>query len=281
MDADEATIHGYYAALKDVEFEFLAMAAQRLARSSEWFPKTSEWRTMAVKIEAELRDAQRALLRRLPEPLCLECSDTGWAADQRAGRVQNLAVPNRENGGVDTVSIVASPGHRQCECQQLRRLELLGRRPLPALPEAPPADQTEQPLKPGEAVSLLRGLEQRTGRRMGMRSMSADRKGESRQLMAAGHVDPHQVPPELRSTRAAELSRTTLGRVPSRELSRFPSLLTPAEVGTLLRTSRKAIYAMIERGQLPGVVRIGRRVLIREADLLDWLRQKSTPSLER
>ena len=68
--------------------------------------------------------------------------------------------------------------------------------------------------------------------------------------------------------------------VGERDRSRFPSLLTPAEVGGLLRTSRKAVYAMIERGQCPGVVRIGRRVLIREADLLDWLRQKSTPSLE-
>ena len=57
-------------------------------------------------------------------------------------------------------------------------------------------------------------------------------------------------------------------------------LLTPTEVAERLRTSRKAIYAMIERTQLPGVVRIGRRVLIREDALLDWLRQKSTPSLE-
>jgi len=72
-----------------------------------------------------------------------------------------------------------------------------------------------------------------------------------------------------------------LGRGESPRLSRLPALLTPAEVATLLRTSRKAVYAMIERGQLPGVVRIGRRVLLREADLLDWLRQKSTPSLER
>ena len=38
---------------------------------------------------------------------------------------------------------------------------------------------------------------------------------------------------------------------------------------------------MVERGQLPSVVRIGRRVLIREDALLDWLGQKSTPSLER
>jgi hypothetical protein len=29
------------------------------------------------------------------------------------------------------------------------------------------------------------------------------------------------------------------------------------------------------------VVRIGRRLLFREADLLEWLRQNTTPSLER
>jgi excisionase family DNA binding protein len=57
--------------------------------------------------------------------------------------------------------------------------------------------------------------------------------------------------------------------------------LTPTEVAGLLRTSRKAIYSMVERAQLPGIVRIGRRVLVREDSLLDWLRQKSTPSLER
>ena len=45
---------------------------------------------------------------------------------------------------------------------------------------------------------------------------------------------------------------------------RVPTLLTAAQVATLLCTSRKAIYAMVERVQLPGVIRIGRRVLIRE-----------------
>jgi excisionase family DNA binding protein len=60
-----------------------------------------------------------------------------------------------------------------------------------------------------------------------------------------------------------------------------PVLLTPNEVAELLRTSRKAIYSMVERGQLPGIVRIGRRLLVREDALLDWLRQRSTPSLER
>jgi excisionase family DNA binding protein len=61
-----------------------------------------------------------------------------------------------------------------------------------------------------------------------------------------------------------------------------PVFLTPREVAEVLRTSTKAIYAMVERFQLPGIVRIGRRVLIREDALVDWLRQKSesTPSPE-
>jgi excisionase family DNA binding protein len=61
----------------------------------------------------------------------------------------------------------------------------------------------------------------------------------------------------------------------------IPVLLTSGEVATSLRTTRKAIYAMVERGQLPGVIRLGRRVLFCQETLLDWLRQKSTPSLER
>ncbi len=51
----------------------------------------------------------------------------------------------------------------------------------------------------------------------------------------------------------------------------LPRLLTATEVGDILRTTPKATYAMIARGQLPGVVRIGRRVLVREDELLDWL----------
>ena len=58
----------------------------------------------------------------------------------------------------------------------------------------------------------------------------------------------------------------------------LPLLLTVAEVATLLRTSRKAAYAMIERGSMPGVTRIGRRVLVRSAVLLDFLTHNSTPS---
>jgi hypothetical protein len=40
----------------------------------------------------------------------------------------------------------------------------------------------------------------------------------------------------------------------------------------------EAVYAMIERDLLPGVTRIGRRVLVRSADLLDFLDHNRTPS---
>ena len=44
------------------------------------------------------------------------------------------------------------------------------------------------------------------------------------------------------------------------------------------RTTRRAVYAMVERRQLPGVVRLRRRVLFRSDVLLDWLDQKRAPS---
>lgn len=59
-----------------------------------------------------------------------------------------------------------------------------------------------------------------------------------------------------------------------------PVLLTPDDVGDVLRTTRRAVYAMIERRQLPGIVRIGRRVLVRADELLHWLNQKSASSLK-
>jgi excisionase family DNA binding protein len=60
----------------------------------------------------------------------------------------------------------------------------------------------------------------------------------------------------------------------------MPILLTVGDAADLLRTTRRAIYAMLERRQLPGVIRIRRRVLIRSAELLEWLDQKRAPSLK-
>lgn len=57
----------------------------------------------------------------------------------------------------------------------------------------------------------------------------------------------------------------------------WPVLLTVDEAAALLRTTRRAMYAMVERRQIPGVVRIRRRVLFRTDALLDWVDQKSAP----
>ena len=48
----------------------------------------------------------------------------------------------------------------------------------------------------------------------------------------------------------------------------LPLLLTVDEAAALLRTTRRAIYAMIERRQVAGVIRIRRRVLFRADYLL-------------
>ena len=57
-----------------------------------------------------------------------------------------------------------------------------------------------------------------------------------------------------------------------------PRFLNVEEAAELLRTTRRAIYAMVERRQLPGVVRLRRRVLFRSDVLLDWLDQKCASS---
>lgn len=60
----------------------------------------------------------------------------------------------------------------------------------------------------------------------------------------------------------------------------LPLYLKRDEAADLLRTSRKAIYIMIERRQLPGVKRIGKRLLIRTENLLSWIDQQGAPSLQ-
>ena len=61
-------------------------------------------------------------------------------------------------------------------------------------------------------------------------------------------------------------------------LANLPPLLTVDDAAQLLRTTRKAVYVMIERGQLPGVTRLRRRVLLRSDRLLEWLDQNCASS---
>ena len=58
----------------------------------------------------------------------------------------------------------------------------------------------------------------------------------------------------------------------------LPPFLTVDETATLLRTTRKGVYVMAERGFLPGATRLGRRLLVRSEVLLHWLDQKTAPS---
>lgn len=58
-----------------------------------------------------------------------------------------------------------------------------------------------------------------------------------------------------------------------------PYLLTIQEVADIyLRTTPKAVRRLIERHQLPGVVHVGRRVLLRRDRLLQFLSESSVPS---
>ena len=70
------------------------------------------------------------------------------------------------------------------------------------------------------------------------------------------------------SQRAIRVRRNQRGQGVEVRLTHASMFLTADETANLLRTTRKAIYAMTERGQLPGVTRIGRRVLYRREALL-------------
>lgn len=62
----------------------------------------------------------------------------------------------------------------------------------------------------------------------------------------------------------------------------MPHLLNIDEVAKIIRTTRKGVYALIAKGGIGGVVRLGRRVLIDSYELQAWLdeqRVKQPPLL--
>jgi excisionase family DNA binding protein len=67
----------------------------------------------------------------------------------------------------------------------------------------------------------------------------------------------------------------------SNETDRYPFLLTVDEVAAAyLRTTRKGVWRMVQRGRIPSavVVRVGRRVLFRRDRLVRWLSENGAPS---
>lgn len=108
---DNAAIRAYYRVLKDCEPALLQLAAEELSKTAAWFPKSSEWLKATVAIKQARLSSQRETLRQLHRrglELCEHCSDTGWTRD-------------------------ASDHVSQCACQELRRAEIVGVKPLPAL----------------------------------------------------------------------------------------------------------------------------------------------------
>lgn len=74
--------------------------------------------------------------------------------------------------------------------------------------------------------------------------------------------------------------------------ARRPALATPAtqdetmdveELSAMLGLNRKTTYNQITLGQIPGVRRLGRRIVVHRATVLDWLRngQGSVPRSRR
>lgn len=56
----------------------------------------------------------------------------------------------------------------------------------------------------------------------------------------------------------------------------LPVLRTPEQVAEWLGITRKALYIMVDRGQIPAiaVIRIGTRLRFDEARLKDWIAEK-------
>jgi excisionase family DNA binding protein len=65
---------------------------------------------------------------------------------------------------------------------------------------------------------------------------------------------------------------------PATSLAALPLLLTVDEVAALLRTTRKAIYAKVERGQIPHVRISARSLLFDRDELLRWMDERRAPS---
>jgi excisionase family DNA binding protein len=65
--------------------------------------------------------------------------------------------------------------------------------------------------------------------------------------------------------------------VPTLSTGALAPVLTVDEVAALLRIERKTAYAAIQRGEIPGVRRIGSILRISRDALLDWLARGDGP----
>lgn len=64
-----------------------------------------------------------------------------------------------------------------------------------------------------------------------------------------------------------------MSSIPKDAKTTLPLALTVEEVAKLLRISRGAAYQAVRRGELPGVVRVGRTLRVSRDAVLEWLGQ--------
>lgn len=55
--------------------------------------------------------------------------------------------------------------------------------------------------------------------------------------------------------------------------NQLPAILTADEVADLMRVNRKTVYEAVKRGEIPGVVKVGRSLRFSRDELLSWLCQ--------
>lgn len=62
--------------------------------------------------------------------------------------------------------------------------------------------------------------------------------------------------------------------------SALPKLLAPEQVAEWLGVSRKSLYIMVDRGQIPAsaVIKIGARLRFDESRLKEWIAEKRAPT---
>jgi excisionase family DNA binding protein len=55
-------------------------------------------------------------------------------------------------------------------------------------------------------------------------------------------------------------------------------LLTPEELASIIKVSRRALYSMCDRGEVPGIIRIGRRLRFDAQLIRIWLDESRASS---
>ena len=94
---------------------------------------------------------------------------------------------------------------------------------------------------------------------------------EGRFLRSAQPKDSFGPEPSGSRVSSEMLSTETLPSLPSN------AVLTVAEAARFLRVNRNTLYDAVKRGEVPGVIKVGRVLRISRAALIVWMREGRVP----